>query len=84
MRKMVGVSKQRELFIISFYKEQESTGGISLFSCTKGISDNSYCGFIADKNDGNSVATMGMWSGYWSGDYEKIRYRCVKDKKATK
>lgn len=75
---------QRELFIISFYKEQESTGGISLFSCTKGISDNSYCGFIADKNDGNSVATMGMWSGYWSGDYEKIRYRCVKDKKATK
>lgn len=72
---------QRELFIISFYKKEEGTGSISLFSCTKGISDDSYCGFLASKNDGNSVPTMGMWPGSWSGDDEIIKYRCVRDKK---
>lgn len=72
---------QRELFIISFYKKEEGVGTISLFSCTKGTSDNSYCGFIASRNDGNSVPTMGMWPGSWSGDDEIIKYRCVKDKK---
>ncbi|KKB49524.1 fimbrial protein [Parabacteroides gordonii] len=72
---------QRELFIISFYKKEEGVGTISLFSCTKGTSDNSYCGFIASRNDGNSVPTMGMWPGSWSGDDEIIKYRCVKDTK---
>lgn len=67
---------QRELFIISFYQEQEGMGSISLFSCTKSASGNGYCGF--DNGEGkNSIQTMTVWPG----TTKDKKYRCVKDKK---
>lgn len=67
---------QRELFVISFYLQQEGMGIISLFSCTKSASGNKYCGYY--RGDGDySIPTMTVWSG----DTEGKNYRCIKDKK---
>lgn len=69
---------QRELFVISFYLQQEGMGTISLFSCTKSASGNEYCGYY--RGDGDySIPTMTVWSGNTKGK----SYRCVKDKKLT-
>lgn len=70
---------QRELFIISFYQEQEGMGSISLFSCTKSASGNGYCGFLRAEGE-YSIPTMTVWSG----TTKDKNYRCVKDKKVTK
>lgn len=67
---------QRELFVISFYLQQEGMGIISLFSCTKSASGNKYCGYY--RGDGDySIPTMTVWSG----DTKGKNYRCIKDKK---
>lgn len=69
---------QRELFVISFYLQQEGMGTISLFSCTKSASGNEYCGYY--RGDGDySIPTITVWSGITEGK----SYRCVKDKKLT-
>ncbi|WP_304251174.1 fimbrial protein [Parabacteroides gordonii] len=68
---------QRELFIISFYKQQKGMGTLSLYSCTKGTSEDSYCGFQADNNTAKSRMTM------WSSYTKDRSYRCVRDKKLT-
>lgn len=66
---------QREVFIISFYRQQEGMGGSSLFSCTKSASGDSYCGF-EDLRE-YTIPTMTVWPG----TTRDKAYRCVRDKK---
>uniref|UniRef100_UPI00259A4AA5 hypothetical protein n=1 Tax=uncultured Parabacteroides sp. TaxID=512312 RepID=UPI00259A4AA5 len=69
---------QREVFIISFYRQQEGMGRNSLFSCTKSASRDSYCGF--ENLGGYTIPTMTVWPG----TTKDKAYRCVRDKKITK
>lgn len=67
---------QREVFVISFYQQQEGMGSTSLFSCTKSASGDKYCGYFRGEGQ-SSIPTMTVWSG----STNEINYRCVKDKK---
>lgn len=69
---------QREVFIISFYQQQEGMGSTSSFSCTKSASGDKYCGYFRGEGQ-SSIPTMTVWSD----DTKDKNYRCVRDVKQT-